>query len=425
MKMTPLKSTVMSEVGIGSMKSIKVEKKYLAWWVYVFFSTLCPNVLLGQLALIIFIVSSLSNRISKKVYYWKSYIILEIIFLVYSIIQCFGIAVSSYDAQQMCKTVFICLVFDIAFFAFSSTMNIKKVINAYVSGTFWGFIACLLLYGNTIGNAAAYEGRLTSAINLQLGPIRIFGHSPTALAAIASNALIIAALAYWKEDRRKAWRYIAFFSLIILLTQSRKNVMFILVATFVIPYVYSGKGINKRKIKIILSSVSIGAIAFIALLKVPYLYQHFGQRLMSVFSSVLGIGVNESVFGESSIRTRAELVTKAIKAVHEKPILGWGLNNFSAVINNGGYYAHNNYLEILVSGGMVGFVIYYCKYLFIGWRMFRGSRFTENSTKAIYKIGLIVFLLYCVLEYWQITYMFRFIYILPLLLLQYARMEGE
>lgn len=406
------------------MRSIKINKKEIAWWIYVFSSTLCPNVLLGQLAMLAFILYVILNKVNKSVLYWKKYIIIEVLFLLYSIFQCFGIAASSYDAMRMCKTVFICLVFDIVFLSFSSSYNIKRVLKVYVNGTFWGFIACLLLYGNTIGNKLVYDGRLTSAITLHFGPISIFGHSPTALAAIASNALVVAMVIYWKENKKIAICYLTFFSIIILLTQTRKNIIFILAATIFIPYFHSGKKFNVKKLSIILGSAILTSLAFIAMIKVPYLYQHFGQRLMSVFSGLLGIGINESVFGESSIRTRAELVSKAIMAVQERPIFGWGLNNFSAVINNGGYYAHNNFLEILVSGGVVGFLIYYSKYFFIAKRLFKGIHDSYDTTKAICKISLLFFVIYCVLEYWQITYMFRFIYILPLLLLQYARMEG-
>lgn len=404
------------------MRLIRINTRELVWWIYVFTSTLCPNVLVGQLAMGGFLLSVCLSKVSKSVLFWKKYILFEILFLLYSIFQCFGVAASSYDAMQMCKTVFTCLMFDMAFLSFSSSYDIGKVLRVYVNGTFWGFVACLLLYGNTIGNKFAYSGRLTSAIVLQFGPISIFGHSPTALAAIASNALVVAMIVYWKKNKKTAIGYLMFFTIIILLTQSRKNIVFVLAAAILIPYFYSGKKFNVRKFKILLVSVILVSAIFIAIIKVPYLYKHFGQRLMSVFSGFWGIGVNERAFGESSIRTRAELISKAIKALYERPIFGWGLNNFSAVINNGGYYAHNNFMEILVSGGVVGFCIYYSKYIFIAKKLLKSIYTSEDTLKEVCKISFQIFMIYCVLEYWQITYMFRFIYILPLLLLQYAKM---
>lgn len=407
------------------MLIFKIKKKEIPWWAYVFFSTLCPNVLIGQIALLLFVITSFFPKIDKSISYWIKFLVLEFLFILFSFIQCFGIAASSYDALQMTRTIFVCFIFDVSFILFSSKYDIDRILKIYVNSVFCGMIMSLLIYGNSIGNTAIYDGRFTSAIDLQLGPIHIFGHSPTALAAIASNALIIAMIIYWNENRKKALFYFIFFTVIILLTQSRKNLVFAGVSLFFIPLFYSGKGINMRKIKIVICTIIIGIITLFCLIKIPFLYQHIGERLLAAINSFIYIGFDESNFGESSIRTRAGLVSLAIDAIHKRPIWGWGLNNFSAVINNGGYYAHNNYLEILVSGGVVGLIIYYSKYLFIGFKMFKGTKLENAKVSRIYKMCFLMFLVYCLLEYWQITYMFRFIYVLPIMLLQYSRRKEK
>ena len=42
----------------------------------------------------------------------------------------------------------------------------------------------------------------------------------------------------------------------------------------------------------------------------------------------------------------------------ENPLLGYGLNNYH-LFHWSGVYSHNNYIEVLVSLGIIGFIIYY------------------------------------------------------------------
>ncbi len=405
-------------------KTLMINKKTFPWWIYIFFSTLCPHVLLGQIALLVFIVFSFAHSIKKRAYVnWIPFLLLEAVFLIYSVIQCLGIAADSSVALQMCKTVAINLIFDVAFLNYSINIKSEHLVETYINGCFWGFIVCLILYGYTIGNSAIYDGRLTSAISIGYGIFKISGHSPTALAAIASNAMIMSMLIYWRKNKKYALMYFSFFSFIILLTKSRKNLVFILFSILIIPFCYSGKGFNTKKLKIMFSGIILCVLGCFAIIKIPYFYEHIGMRLLSILDGVLQIGISESSFGESSIRTRESLIVLAKAAFIQKPVYGWGLNNFSEVINKGGYYTHNGFWEMLVSGGIIGFTIYYAKYFCILKKMYNGIKKKSLQILVPYKIGLLAFILYCFLEYWQITYMFRFIYIFPILLLKYAQIN--
>ena len=62
---------------------------------------------------------------------------------------------------------------------------------------------------------------------------------------------------------------------------------------------------------------------------------------------------------------RNQLTVKAINAWKNNIVFGQGYNAFSKIYNNGGYYSHNNYLELLVSFGVLGTGIYYMKYIYL------------------------------------------------------------
>lgn len=79
-------------------------------------------------------------------------------------------------------------------------------------------------------------------------------------------------------------------------------------------------------------------------------------------------------FAETQTQARAFIWPMAIKGFEDKPILGWGQENFVHVFNK--YYdprmwaheqwfdrAHNIFLDWLVSGGIIGFLAYLALYL--------------------------------------------------------------
>ena len=397
----------------------------VAWWLYVFFSTLCPNSILGKLSLLFFFVYSIfycKGQIEKK---WTPFLCFELLFLLYSGYQCMGIAVNTSAASRMCTTVGIGLLFDYALLRYlsSNSNSITRCLKTYINAVMWGILVTFVVYGYIFGGHSIFGFRLNSAYNVTFMGIPFMGHSATALAAIVSNAIIIEMMVYWKDDKRTAIKYLCFFAIIIIMTGSRKNLVYVALAAVVIPSIYSGNHKNKKKIIMLFFGVLGIFLVLFLLYKVPFLYEVIGKRVFAVLNHD-SINMNEASFGESSMRTRRELREKAYNAFLMKPILGWGLNNFSAVINNGGYYAHNNFLEILVSSGIIGFCLYYSKYIVLLKNMVKIKKSIDKKAHALVRVSIVTYIVYIVLEWWQITYMFRFIYVLPILMLVYCQVSS-
>lgn len=99
----------------------------------------------------------------------------------------------------------------------------------------------------------------------------------------------------------------------------------------------------------------------IAIFKIPLLYNIMGYRILDVLSE-LGIVKNavlpESAIIDNSTTKRLKMIQAAWEMFIQKPVSGWGWNAF-AVIAGYGVYSHNNCLEVLVSMGVIGFIIYY------------------------------------------------------------------
>ena len=70
---------------------------------------------------------------------------------------------------------------------------------------------------------------------------------------------------------------------------------------------------------------------------------------------------------DASALTRAKFITIGIEQFKKSPILGYGMGSSGKVLADviGGKetYFHNNYVELLVCGGLVGTIIYYLIWL--------------------------------------------------------------
>ena len=79
----------------------------------------------------------------------------------------------------------------------------------------------------------------------------------------------------------------------------------------------------------------------------------------------------------------------AVSVWIENPIIGVGWENF-ALYNDLNLLAHNNYLELLASLGLIGFAVYYSNYIRLFWGSIR-----KNYRKPINRLmqSLIISLL--------------------------------
>lgn len=123
-----------------------------------------------------------------------------------------------------------------------------------------------------------------------------------------------------------------------------------------------------------------------------------------LFRSLLGL--SQDII-EPSIIEREFFKRKAWEIFFNNPIVGVGANNYSAVLQSINYghavYAHNNFLEILADGGLIGFFIYYSFYVYN--LFFALSRYKRNKYSDETILALVFIIALLIMEYGQITYM--------------------
>lgn len=171
------------------------------------------------------------------------------------------------------------------------------------------------------------------------------------------------------------WFKIAFYVLSIVLTGSRKGIIMIALAFVLINYF-----LNKKKfIKTIPQTVIVLAIGYILIMNVEFLYNIVGVRIENLINLVLDGSV-----GDGSLKSRQTLIDIGMTYIEKKPWTGYGYDCFKLIsgIDSGGkvrgdkygYYSHNNYIELLFGGGIIGFTLYYIPMVYLLVKLFKSLK---------------------------------------------------
>lgn len=185
----------------------------------------------------------------------------------------------------------------------------------------------------------------------------------------------------------------------VFLTFSRTAYLYIGVAALIYG-ILTSKNLFRMLLNILIVCVVAYGI-YTLLTKVDFLYEIIGGRLQSAINGVLGIG--DEV--DASTSTRMGLIEKGLEWFSQRPWFGYGLNGFSNLNaqllgSQTAYYAHNNFVELLVDYGVTGFVIYYSIYLFA---FVKGIKRLKDGDLFI-KGALANFIALCVSEYARVSY---------------------
>ena len=181
-----------------------------------------------------------------------------------------------------------------------------------------------------------------------------------------------------------------------LFTGSRKVFLMLIGVAALFMFLYS----KHKLVGLGIAVVSVIALYF-AIMKIEPLYNVLGERLEAMIEGFFGEGTTEGSFN-----TRGEMIKLGLEWFLERPLLGYGMNNFSALYEQAtgvSMYAHNNFVEILVNGGLVGFILYYFIYGYIFVKLFKPAILNRNLTAILlFATNFILFILQIALvSYYQ------------------------
>lgn len=195
---------------------------------------------------------------------------------------------------------------------------------------------------------------------------------------------------------------------LIAMTQSRKAFV-VLIVGIVMDVIWRNidyRDFRKVLVRLILSVIAVLLILYL-LLSLP-LFTGVLERMSSMLADFTGVGKVDN-----STHIRHRMMKIGLEQFFKTPILGIGIGNphlLSAQQLAKDTYLHNNFVELLAGGGIIGFGLYYSMYayLFINFWRYRKHKNKE------YIICAVIMLLLFAMDYGMVSYYTksRYIYLM-------------
>lgn len=238
-----------------------------------------------------------------------------------------------------------------------------------LSAGFWGLDSI----SNLINSSTRMEGGFLNQNTLGM---------LAALTIIINLYFII----YYREEKRGL--LFAVISLIILAAAgSRKSILELIFGIFIllILYNYDKKKLFKSVVKIIIALL-VFVILIVVLSKLS-MFDFVKLRIENLVNQLTGSGHTDR-----SVRYRALLDVLGWQIFTDNPFLGVGMDCARIPVKQMtgiDYYLHNNYLEILADGGVVGFILYFSFYVIIIYRLWKYRKYRNAEYDICFAIMII------------------------------------
>ena len=141
-----------------------------------------------------------------------------------------------------------------------------------------------------------------------------------------------------------------------------------------------------------------------------------GSSVFNRFDSFINLFTGEGKV-DSSTLIRQQMIEFGLISFLNRPLHGYGLNNFSVLyINYSGAatYAHNNYVEILVSIGLIGFFLYYWLYgviLFNFRYLLKLKKHLTKENNLMYSVLFCLLLINLLMDFASVSYYEKMTYV--------------
>lgn len=145
-------------------------------------------------------------------------------------------------------------------------------------------------------------------------------------------------------------------------------------------------------------------------------------RLENAFAVFTG---GEKILKENSAQTRLDYIELGWEQFLKSPLFGNGIGNAGyAMVEKYGYttYLHNNYMEMLASGGIIGFLLFYAPY-FILFGVFRRRLFREHESNPLLCVSFVLLITKLVAHMGTVVYYSKIEFLLLALWVSTANME--
>lgn len=187
--------------------------------------------------------------------------------------------------------------------------------------------------------------------------------------------------------------------LIIAVSGSRKALLIMLGGVFALFVIKNLE--NKNTIKRLLKGVLIVFLVFFGIFVMSRLsiFSQTMDRIYQVFEFLEGNATRST----NSAWIRFAYIKLGLQLFKENPILGIGIGNaniYTMLYYGNSHYLHNNYVEILACGGIVGFLFYYWIYFYLIYFFIKNFKYRDQE----FNICFVIFILKLIMDYGAVSY---------------------
>lgn len=212
---------------------------------------------------------------------------------------------------------------------------------------------------------------------------------------------IILMLYFLSNNKKNLQKTILLISLLIpfvllYYTASRKAILMVILG---VSFFYYLKHPNKKIRNLIVICFGV-YIVYTLMMNNVYLYKAIGWRIDGALALL-----NKSSQVDSSTLLRKRYINIGIDAWKKSPFLGYGVADFSIInLYKTGHmtYSHNNFVEILVGVGGIGFLIYYSYYIKLLFDYLK--IYFKHRTSQILNVVAICFIIMFAMHFAVVSY---------------------
>lgn len=344
----------------------------ILWWVSIF-------------AMIVTIIASNGFKIRRKINLFKIWAILFLATCSISIVYALNRSVS-FDSVKTLIILFIIL------FLIDDEMESQKDIETYMK-LFLVSLFIMMIY-------------VLVKVDLKSFQLAQHGEASTGLwngndIGMKCALFIIIMLNFINNNIKSIQRLFLLMAIVpavvlIYYTASRKAFLMVILG---ISFFYYLKHPTKkiRNLLVIIISIYIG---YILLMSIDALYNTIGWRIEGALALFEKNGK-----ADSSALLRAKYINVGIKAWKESMMLGYGIDNYRIInlMETGHFtYSHNNFVEILVGVGGMGFLIYYSYYIILLYKYIK--MYFNHRTSQIINVIAICFIIMLSMHFAVVSY---------------------
>lgn len=299
------------------------------------------NVPIVNYAFVLMVPFTLSSMVNIK---WSSTHTLAVLFIMWCVCTMFwneGRANEALTRLQTCALMVVLFIIGSSLYSRNEEVS-DFFIKAFFLGTLiLSIMAFLGIGGNSIETLQTSE-------RLETG---LMDDNFTGKLLSIGGAICVYYFLKTKSSKRYLYGAILlFFAYNIILFKSKSSLLAFIVGITTISYTYSSVNQNKKKFY---ASVAVISIILYFIISSGFFGDAF-IRLQNMFSFFSSDG---DMYDDLSTFERVGLIEVGFNYFKEKILLGYGIGSSTTLLH--GTYFHNNYVQLLVETGLVGFLLYY------------------------------------------------------------------